>query len=85
MVLVFVSRTLTILSYSSPVILRSGLFADRVCYKGSYEMIVCPYSAPPYEAFWAVLSVLLVISVWAFLKKGASETPSAKKTSVPKE
>lgn len=69
MLIVFVARTLEISNYSGLVILRVGLFYDRVCYKGSYEMIVCPYTAPPYETLWAILSILLIISIWTVFKK----------------
>lgn len=69
MFIVFLARTLEVSNYSGLVILRSGLFYDKVCYKGSYEMIVCPHTAPPYETFWAILSILLIISIWAVFKK----------------
>lgn len=68
-VAVVVARILQPLSYSSQAFIQSGLLYDKVCSNGSYEMVVCPYTAPPYETFTGILAVLLVILIWADYKR----------------
>jgi hypothetical protein len=36
-----------------------------VCYRGSYEMIICSTSLPPFETYLAILGILLVVSIFA--------------------
>ncbi|MGA2783745.1 MAG: hypothetical protein ABSF09_03495 [Candidatus Bathyarchaeia archaeon] len=62
-------RTLEIYNYSSRAFIRSGLFYDKICYLGSYEMFVCPYTTQPYETYLTILAILLIISTWVTLKK----------------
>jgi hypothetical protein len=68
-VLVFVARTLQVSSYSTQAFVEIGLFSDKVCSNGSYEMVVCPYTAPPYETIMILLAALLVIVTFVDLKR----------------
>jgi hypothetical protein len=63
-VLLFVARILQPRGYSSQAFIQSGLFYDKICAIGSYEMAVCPYTAPPYETLMGLLGLLLVVFVW---------------------
>jgi len=69
MIAVFLARTLEILSHSDRAFIKSGLFYDMICYLGSYEIIVCPYTTIPYETVMAILAVLLALSTWILLRK----------------
>jgi len=68
-VVLFVSRILEPGGYSSQAFIESGLFLDKICTVGSYEMVVCPYSAPPYETFMSILGLLLVVFIWLDYRK----------------
>lgn len=61
LVIVFLARILYPIYYSSRAFIQIGLFNDKICYVGSYEMIVCPYSAPPFETFIVIFVILFVI------------------------
>lgn len=69
MVIVFLARAVETYRYWGQAAIVPGLFNDSVCYRGSYEIIVCPYTAPPYETVMFILAALLVICVWANAKK----------------
>jgi hypothetical protein len=69
MIVVFFARTLEPYNYSEHAFIQSGLFYDRICSVGSYEMIVCPYTTQPYETYMTILAVLLTISTLAVLRK----------------
>jgi len=68
-VVLFVARILEPGGYSSHAFIEIGLFFDRVCTVGSYEMIVCPYTAPPYETLMSILGLLLVLFIWIDYRK----------------
>lgn len=63
-IVVFLLRLSATSGYPGPVFIQSGLYYDRICYVGSYEMVVCPYTAPPYETIMAVLAVVLLFLFW---------------------
>ncbi len=69
LLIVLLARTFETLSRPGRVFIENGVFSDKLCYLGSYEVIVCPYLLPPYETCLLVLAMMLVISVWANLKK----------------
>jgi hypothetical protein len=68
-ILVVVVRSWEVYGGSGRAFIRSGLMFDKLCYLGSFEITVCPYTLPPYETFLAILAVLLVLSLWAGWKK----------------
>ena len=74
MILVFLARAVESYNYLGQAVIVPGLFTDRICYKGSYEMIVCPYTVPPYEAIMLTLGGLLIACAWASTKKKVSRT-----------
>ncbi len=69
LVAVSLARAVESYSYLGQAVIAPGLFNDRVCYKGSYEMIVCPYTVPPYETLIFILGALLIACAWANAKK----------------
>ena len=66
---VLIARTLEIYNHSNRAFIRSSLFYDKICYLGSYEIFVCPYTTQPYETYLAILAILLIISTWVTLRK----------------
>jgi len=72
---IFVVRMLQPRGYSSQAFIQSGLFYDKVCTIGSYEMVVCPYTAPPYETFMSLLGLLLVVFIWLDYRKEQHDAP----------
>jgi hypothetical protein len=69
-VIVFLARLIQTYSYMGYAFVEIGLFYDKICYRGSYEIIVClPDSLPPYETCLAILAILLVFSLWAVRRK----------------
>jgi hypothetical protein len=68
-VLLFVARVAEPEGYSSRAFIESGFFLDKICTAGSYEMVVCPYTAPPYETLMSILGVLLIIFIWLDYRK----------------
>jgi hypothetical protein len=62
---VFAARVAETYNYWGRAIIQSGLFHDEVCYRGSYEMIICSTSLPPFETCLAILGILLVVSIFA--------------------
>jgi hypothetical protein len=71
MIVVFTIRIAETYSYWGRAFIQSGLFHDNVCYRGSYEMIICSPSLPPFETFLAVLGILLVASILAGPRKAS--------------
>ncbi len=69
MVAVFSARAFESYRYRGQAVIAPGLLYDRVCYKGSYEMIVCPYTVPPYETLIFIFGALLIACAWANAKK----------------
>ncbi len=69
MIAVFIARAVETYSYLGQAVIVPGVFSDRICYKGSYEMIVCPYTVPPYETLILILGGLLIACAWANAKK----------------
>lgn len=63
-VLLFMARFLHPLYYSSSAFIQIGLFSDRICSTGPFEMAVCPYLVPPYETLMTIFAVLLAVTVW---------------------
>lgn len=49
--------------YSNSAFIQLGLFYDRICATGPFEMAVCPYWAPPYETLILILAALLIASI----------------------
>ncbi len=69
LIIVFLARAVETYRYLDQAAIMPGLFRDSVCYRGSYEIIVCPYTAPPYETVMLILVALLTICAWANAKK----------------
>jgi hypothetical protein len=69
MVVVFMIRVAESYSYWGRAFIQSGLFHDSVCYRGSYEMIICSPSLPPFETYLAALGILLVVSILVSSRK----------------
>ena len=69
LIIVFIARSFELFSRSGRVFIESGILSDRLCYLGSFEMIICPAYLPPYETFLAVLAIMLVVSMWANWRK----------------
>ena len=68
-IIIFLARTVQIHSYSGQAFVQIGFFYDKICANGSYEMIVCPYTMPPYEILMGLLAIPLVILSWIEFKK----------------
>ncbi len=69
LVAVFTARAVETYSYLGHAVIVPGLFSDSIYYKGSYEMIVCPYTVPPYETLIFILGALLISCAWANAKR----------------
>jgi len=64
-IVVFVARIIQTYTYMGYAYVQAGLFYDKICSRGSYEIIVClPNTFPPYETCLAVLAILLIFSLW---------------------
>ena len=69
-IIVFLARLIQTYSYVGYAFVEMGLLSDRICSRGSYEIIVClPDTIPPYETILAILAILLVFSVGMIRKK----------------
>ena len=69
-IIVVLARTIQAYNYAGYGIVQMGLMSDRICSRGSYEMMVClPDSIPPYETIMVVLIVLLLFSVLKMKEK----------------
>jgi hypothetical protein len=69
-IIVFLARIIQSYNYTGYGFVEMGLLSDRICSRGSYELIVClPDAIPPYETILSVLAALLVFSVWIIRKK----------------
>lgn len=69
-IIVFLARIIQTYSYVGYGFVEMGLLSDRICSRGSYEIIVClPDAIPPYETILGILAALLVLSVWMIRKK----------------
>jgi hypothetical protein len=66
---VFAARISETYRYWGRAIIQSGLFYDEVCYRGSYEIIICSTSLPPFETYLAILGILLVVAIFAGSRK----------------
>jgi hypothetical protein len=72
-IIVFVARIIQVYSYLGYAFLKIGLFSDKICTRGSYEIIVClPEAMPPYETILGILAILLVFSLWLIKRKQQS-------------
>jgi hypothetical protein len=80
MIVILLARTLE--TYGNLAFIKSGLFYDKVCYKGSYEFIVCPSTVPPYETLLAILGILLVVFTWTGAR---AESPHARGKKLPRK
>ena len=67
--IVSIARIVETYRYMGQTFVRIGLLYDSVCYRGSYEMIVCPYTLPPYETYLVILAIVLLMSLWASSRK----------------
>jgi len=69
-IIVFLARIIQVYSYLGYAFLEIGLFSDKICSPGSYEVIVClPDTIPPYETILGILAILLIFSLWLTKKK----------------
>ena len=68
-IIIFLARTMQVYSYPGQVFVQIGFFYDKICANGSYEMIVCPYTMPPYEVLMVLLGILLATLSWIDFKK----------------
>ena len=55
-----IARFVYPITYAKGAFVQIGLMYDKVCYLGSYEMIVCPSSAPPFETLAVILTMLFL-------------------------
>jgi uncharacterized membrane protein YdjX (TVP38/TMEM64 family) len=62
--LVLIARVIESSNLAAQEFIQTGLLYDKICYMGSY-LIVCPYTAPPYEIILLILGALFVIAIWA--------------------
>ena len=69
LIIIILARTIELFSRSGKLFIEIGLFSDKLCYLGSYEMIICPDYLPPYETFLTVIAIMLVVSLWIIRKK----------------
>lgn len=68
-IIVFLARMIQVYSYWGYA-WEIGLFSDKICYRGSYAIIVClPDTIPPYETILAILAILLLFSLWLIERK----------------
>jgi hypothetical protein len=63
-VVILLVRIFEMLSRSGSAFVEIGVFSDRLCHLGSYEMFVCTDYLPPYETLLVILSIMLVFSTW---------------------
>ena len=61
--LVFFARVIESVRLSTQEFIEVGLLYDKICYMGSY-LIVCPYTAPPYETALIILALSFAIAIW---------------------
>ena len=65
LILVFLARLAQTYSYLGYGYVQVGIISDKICSRGSYEIITClPEMLPPYEAILVILAILLIFSVW---------------------
>jgi hypothetical protein len=62
--LVLIARVVESSDLAAQEFVQTGLLYDKICYMGSY-LIVCPYTAPPYETALLILAALFVVTLWA--------------------
>lgn len=72
LIVVLLARAVETYRYLGQAAIMPGLLSDNVCYRGSYEIIVCPYTVPPYETLMLILVVLLTICVWANARRNSA-------------
>jgi hypothetical protein len=68
-IVILVLRIFEMLSRSRGEFIEVGLFSDRLCHLGSYEMFVCTDYLPPYETLLVILAIMLVSSLWVIQRK----------------
>jgi hypothetical protein len=69
-VIVFAARIIQTYSYMGYAFVEIGLFYDKICSRGSYDIIVClPDTIPPYETMLGILAILLIFSLWLIKRK----------------
>jgi hypothetical protein len=69
--LVLIARAVENSSLASQEFIQTGILHDKICYMGSY-LIVCPSTAPPYEAILLILGAIFVLGLWAIPKTQVS-------------
>jgi hypothetical protein len=69
LIIIILARTIELSSRSGRPFIEIGLFSDKLCYLGSYEMIICPNYLPPYETFLTIIAIMLVVTLWITRKK----------------
>jgi hypothetical protein len=52
-------------NYWGRAFIQTGVLSDNLCYRGSYEMIICSPSLPPFETYLAILGILFIVSTLA--------------------
>ena len=69
-IIVFVARIIQVYSYLGYAFVEIGLFSDKICVRGIYEMITCLLNAiPPYETILGILAIFLIFSLWLTKRK----------------
>ncbi len=69
-IIVCLARIIQVYSYLGYAFLEIGLFSDKICARGSYEIIMClPDTVPPYETILGILAILLIVSLWVTKRK----------------
>ena len=65
LIIVFLARLAQTYSYLGYGFVQVGIFSDKICSRGSYEIITClPDTLPPYETILVILAILLMFSLW---------------------
>jgi len=65
LIVVFLARLVQSYSYLGYGFVQVGLLSDKICTRGSYEIIIClPDILPPYETILVILAILLIFSLW---------------------
>ena len=64
LIIVFLARLAQTYSYLGYGFVQMGILSDKICARGSYEIIIClPNTLPPYETILVILVILLIFSL----------------------
>ena len=65
LIIVFLARLVQTYSYLGYGFVQMGILSDKICARGSYEIIIClPDILPPYETILTLIAILLIFSLW---------------------